>query len=269
MRHALARLSILLSLLALAAPAVHAQIKLGISGPLEGSNAGSMLELVQGAEMYLASVNEKGGVAGRRVVLVARNDDFKVEQTVKVARKLIEEDGVIALMLVRGTPHNEAILPLVAEHRVPLIGPSTGAMIFHQPVNPYVFNVRTPYQVEAQKLVKLLHLSGLRQIAVLHVADSFGADVLEGLKQGFASIVLKPTAVVAFDRNAALKDTTDFMQPALAVLTKPEHEVAHERRVVPEPDVPIHPEHAVLRDSGCEPLPENDVVGPPGDQRNG
>jgi branched-chain amino acid transport system substrate-binding protein len=220
----LARLSFLLSLLALAAPGVHAQIKLGISGPLEGSNAGSMLELVKGAEIYLASVNEKGGVAGKRVTLIARNDDFKVEQTVKVARKLIEEDGVIALMLVRGTPHNEAILPLVAEHKVPLIGPSTGAMVFHMPVNPYVFNVRTPYQVEAQKLVKLLHLSGLRQIAVLHVADSFGGDVLEGLKQGFAAIVLKPTAVVAFDRNAALKDTTEFMQPALAELTKPEHE---------------------------------------------
>src|SRR4051812_43163958 len=110
----LARLSFLLSLLALAAPGVHAQIKLGISGPLEGSNAGSMLELVKGAEIYLASVNEKGGVAGKRVTLIARNDDFKVEQTVKVARKLIEEDGVIALMLVRGTPHNEAILPLVA-----------------------------------------------------------------------------------------------------------------------------------------------------------
>jgi branched-chain amino acid transport system substrate-binding protein len=225
MRHvlALARLLFLIPL-ALLSPAGHAQIKLGISGPLEGSNAGSMLELVKGAEMYLASVNEAGGVGGRRVLLVARNDDFKVEQTVKVARRLIEEDGVIALMLVRGTPHNEAILPVVAEHKVPLIGPSTGAMLFHQPVNPYVFNVRTPYQVEAQKLVSLLHLSGLRQIAVLHVGDSFGRDVLEGLKQGFAAAGLAPTAVVAFDRNLALKDSTEFMQPALAELAKPGHE---------------------------------------------
>jgi ABC-type branched-subunit amino acid transport system substrate-binding protein len=199
-------------------------LKLGISGPLEGSNAGSMLELVKGAEMYLASVNEAGGVGGKRVVVVARNDDFKVDQTVKVARRLVEEDGVIALMLVRGTPHNEAILPLVAQHKVPLIGPSTGAMVFHRPVNPYVFNVRTPYQVEAQKLVNLLHLSGLRQIAVLHVGDSFGGDVLEGLRQGFAAIAVKPTAVLAFDRTAALKDSTDFMQPVLAELTRPEHE---------------------------------------------
>jgi ABC-type branched-subunit amino acid transport system substrate-binding protein len=214
----------LLVLLAASVFAASAQLKLGISGPLEGSNAGSMLELVKGAEMYLASVNEAGGVAGKRVVAVARNDDFKVDQTVRVARKLIEEDGVIALMLVRGTPHNEAILPLVAEHKVPLIGPSTGAMVFHRPVNPYVFNVRTPYQVEAQKLVNLLHLSGLRQIAVLHVGDSFGGDVLEGLKQGFAAIRLKPTAVLAFDRNAALKDSTEFMQPVLAELTRPEHE---------------------------------------------
>jgi len=96
--------------------------------------------------------------------------------------------------------------------------------VFHRPVNPYVFNVRTPYQVEAQKLVNLLHLSGLRQIAVLHVGDSFGGDVLEGLKQGFTAIGAKPTAVLAFDRNAALKDSTEFMQPVLAELAGPEHE---------------------------------------------
>jgi ABC-type branched-subunit amino acid transport system substrate-binding protein len=209
----------LLAVGAASALAASAQLKLGISGPLEGANAGSMLELVKGAEMYLNRVNEQGGVGGRRIVLLARNDDFKVSQTVAVVRKLVVEDGVLALMLVRGTPHNEAILPIVVEHKVPLIGPSTGAMVFHRPVNPYVFNVRTPYQVEARNLVGLLHLSGLRKIAVLHVADGFGNDVLVGLREGFKASGLEPAAVVAYDRVTALKDSQEFMQPALPLLT--------------------------------------------------
>lgn len=215
---------LLLALAAGASLVTSAQLKLGISGPLEGSNAGSMLELVKGAEMYVKQVNDQGGIGGKKVLLEARNDDFKVERTAVVVRKLIEEDGVLALMLVRGTPHNEAILPLVAEHRIALIGPSTGAMVFHRPVNPYVFNVRTPYQVEAKKLVSLLHLSGLRRIAVLHVADGFGRDVLVGLKEGFAAIGQEPAAIVAYDRDAALKDSTDFMETVLPLLTRAEAE---------------------------------------------
>lgn len=215
---------LLAALAAGACLAASAQLKIGISGPLEGSNAGSMLELVKGAEIYIKQVNDQGGVGGKKVLLETRNDDFKVDRTAAVVRKLIEDDGVLALMLVRGTPHNEAILPLVAEHKVALIGPSTGAMVFHKPVNPYVFNIRTPYQTEAKKLVSLLHLSGLRRIAVLHVADGFGRDVLVGLKDGFAAIGVEPATIVAYDRDAALKDSTDFMDTVLPLLTRADAE---------------------------------------------
>ncbi len=195
--------------------AAHAQIKLGISGPLEGKNAGSMLELVKGAEIYVNHVNQNGGVAGQRIQLLARHDNFEVPKTVAVVKKLIEEDQVTALMLVRGTPHNQAILPLVTQHRVPLIGPSTGAMIFHKPVNRYVFNVRTAYQLEAEKLIELLKTTGLHRIAVLTVGDGFGRDVMVGLKSGLITANLQPTVVLEFDREAATKDSTDFMAPLM------------------------------------------------------
>jgi ABC-type branched-subunit amino acid transport system substrate-binding protein len=198
----------------------HAQIKLGVSGPVEGSNAASMLELLKGAELYLEHVNATGGVAGQKVELVIRNDDFKVEKTVEVAKRLIEEDKVTALFLVRGTPHNQAILPLVAQHQVPLIAPSTGAIAFHEPVNKYVFNVRTAYQLEAEKLVALLKTISITKIGVLHVGDGFGRDVLVGLDRGFAAAGLKPVVVREFDRDAATKDSRDFMQPVLADVLK-------------------------------------------------
>ena len=203
----------------------HAQIKLGISGPLEGSNAGSMLEVVKGAEIYIEKVNADGGVNGQKIRIVARNDNFEVDKTVAVVKQLIEQDNVTALMLVRGTPHNQAILPIITEAHVPLIGPSTGAMVFHRPVQKYVFNVRTAYQLEAEKLVRLLKTSGLERIAVLHVNDGFGLDVLTGLKSGFIDQNLRPTIVQAFDRVLAAKDSPEFMSQLLTSLLQGDPQV--------------------------------------------
>jgi ABC-type branched-subunit amino acid transport system substrate-binding protein len=218
----LGRCALALAFLALSA---HAQLKIGISGPLEGKNAGSMLEIVKGAEIYIQQVNQAGGVHGQKVVLVARDDNFEVGRTVAVVKQLIEQDGVLALMLVRGTPHNEAILPLLAQHKVALVGPSTGAMVFHQPVNPYVFNVRTAYQLEARKLVALLKTTQMHKIAILYVNDGFGKDVLAGLVTGFVEANMEPASVVAFDRDLAAKDSNAFMQPLMPQLLKPDPEV--------------------------------------------
>jgi branched-chain amino acid transport system substrate-binding protein len=202
-----------------------AQLKLGIAGPLAGSNAGSMLEIVKGANMYVDQVNQAGGVHGKKIAIVARDDNFEVPKTVIAVKQLIEVDNVLALMLVRGTPHNEAILPLLEQYKIALVAPSTGAMVFHKPVNHYVFNVRTAYQLEATKLVALLKTVGMEKIAVLHVDDGFGSDVLTGLKTGFMDSSLLPAAIVPFDRKLAAKDSTDFMTPVLPVLLKADPQV--------------------------------------------
>src|SRR3954463_6268217 len=142
-------------LLALALPMLSvaaAPFRIGNSGPSSGPNAASMLELLEGTKLYFDMVNAEGGVKGRRIELVQLDDNFEVGRTVKNVGKLIDETRVDALMLVRGTPHNEAILPLVERAGVPLIGPSTGAMVLHKPVQRYVFNVRTAYRSEARKL---------------------------------------------------------------------------------------------------------------------
>jgi branched-chain amino acid transport system substrate-binding protein len=60
---------------------------------------------------------------------------------------------VISLFLNRGTPHTQAIMPLLTEHKVPLVGPSTGAMVLHKPVHPWLFNVRATYQREAERAI--------------------------------------------------------------------------------------------------------------------
>ena len=185
------------------AAAVPGPFKIGNSGPSAGANSASMLELLAGAKLYFAEVNRTGGVKGRQIELIQRDDNFEVPRTVANVQKLIETDQVHALLLVRGTPHNEAILPIIEKAGVPLIGPSTGAMTLHNPVKKYVFNVRAPYRYEAQKLAELLAVLGKHRICVIHVKDSFGADVADGFMAGLSAKNLKPIHVHTFERQSA------------------------------------------------------------------
>jgi DNA-binding LacI/PurR family transcriptional regulator len=99
---------------------------------------------------------------------------------------------VVSLFLTRGTPHNQKIMPLLTEFKVPLVGPSTGAMVLHEPVHPWLFNVRATYQREAERAVAHLALIGVQRIGIIHVKDSFGEDLLAGARRGFAGASLEP-----------------------------------------------------------------------------
>ena len=196
------RLMLLVTALLQLAPAHAAPpFRIGNSGPSSGPNSASMVELLDGANLYFDSVNAAGGVKGRRIELLQRDDNFEVARTVANVGMLVDQDRVDALLLVRGTPHNEAILPLIDRAGVALIAPSTGAMILHQPVKKHVFNVRTAYRSEAKKLAEFLVLLGKQRISVIHVQDSFGDDVAEGLLAGLAARQAKPIGIHKFDRK--------------------------------------------------------------------
>lgn len=201
MRLLAAILAALFPLAAAAAPAKASPFRIGNSGPSSGPNSASMLELLDGAKLCFDAVNAEGGVHGRAIELLQRDDNFEVPRTTQNVRKLIDEDRVDALLLVRGTPHNVAILPLIERAGVPLIGPSTGATVLHQPTKRFVFNVRTAYRAEARKLALLLASIGKARIVVMHVDDSFGEDVMQGLVAGLGERDLKPLGVHKFDRK--------------------------------------------------------------------
>ena len=189
-----------LSALLLSAPA-WAQIKVGMPSGLTGSVAAGVKENLAGAKLYLDAVNAKGGVNGQKIDLLTVDDAFDPKKTVEVARDLITKQKVIALFLNRGTPHAQALLPLLAEYKLPLVGPSTGAMALHDPVNPWVFNVRATYQREAAKAIEHLASIGINRIAVWQTDDSFGADSAAGALKGFEKAQLKPTLQEKFPRD--------------------------------------------------------------------
>ncbi|WP_455286151.1 ABC transporter substrate-binding protein [Cupriavidus necator] len=186
---------------ALAEPGVtRATIRIGQSAGVTGPVAGSVKEQIAGAQVYLRTVNASGGVAGRRIELVTYDDGFDAKRTPDNVRKLIDEDKVFALFMVRGTPQNESILPIIAEHKVPLVAPLTGAITLHRPVNRYVFNVRAKYQDEVARAINHLATSGMSRIGIFYASDGFGKDVLEGFSGALQARGIQPAATANFAR---------------------------------------------------------------------
>ena len=191
------------TVLALTQWAVHAQtppILVGQTAGFTGTVAAGVKETTEGAKLWIDAVNAKGGVNGHKIELISLDDKFDPKLAAENARILIEERKVAVMFLNRGTPHTEAVLPLLTKNKIALVAPSTGAMVFHRPMQEYVFNVRPTYQREAAKAVTHLHQLGLNRIGVIHTDDSFGQDALTGAEHGFASVEINPIFVEKFDR---------------------------------------------------------------------
>jgi ABC-type branched-subunit amino acid transport system substrate-binding protein len=195
-----ARCALAFGIAAAALPGAQAQLLVGQTVGITGSAAITVKESMLGASLYLDHVNATGGVQGQKIELLALDDKFDPQLTLENARTLIEDKGVLALFMTRGTPHTQGIIPLLDKHGVPLVGPSTGAMVLHQPVPRNVFNIRAPYQREVEKAIAHLALLGVQHIGVVHVDDTFGEDGLAGAQKGFQANQLKALFVEKFDR---------------------------------------------------------------------
>ena len=180
--------------------AAHGQILIGQTVGITGSAAATVAESMQGAALYIDHINARGGIAGQKVEVISLDDKFDPKLTLENTRILIEEKGVIGLFMTRGTPHTQGIMPLLEQHGVPLVGPSTGAKVLHQPVHKFIFNVRAPYQREVEKAITHLNTLGIKRIGVVHVDDTFGADGLAGAQLGFKANQLEALFVEKFDR---------------------------------------------------------------------
>lgn len=197
-----------------AATGASAQILIGQTAGFTGAVAAGVKEISAGARLYLDAVNADGGIGGQKIELISMDDAFEPGKAAENAEELIVKRKVLALFLSRGTPHTQRIQPLLSRFGVPLIAPSTGAMVLHKPVHPWLFNVRATYQREAERAVAHLVTIGVQRIGVIHVDDSFGADLLEGAQRGLEAAKLKPAFVASFDRSKP-----DFA-PVLAAASK-------------------------------------------------
>jgi branched-chain amino acid transport system substrate-binding protein len=96
-------------------------ILIGQTVGLTGQIAGAVKEMNEGAHAYIANVNQSGGVFGRRIQIRTLDDKFDPALAAVNAEILVKSDHVFALFQNRGTPHTEAILPILLANGVPLI----------------------------------------------------------------------------------------------------------------------------------------------------
>ena len=137
----------------------------------------------------------------KKIELVSLDDKFDTKIAAKNARKLIEEQNRVAMFLTCGAPNTEALIGHLNLHGALPVGPTTAAIVLHQPVHKHVFNVRAAYQRAVEKAMLYLASTGITRIALIHISDSFGADGAAGAQKGLK--VAQPAAVFVeqFHRN--------------------------------------------------------------------
>ena len=180
--------------------AASAQIRIGQTTGITGPVAAPVKEINIGAMLYLDYINAQGGIAGQPIELVTLDDKNQAPLSAENAKKLVADPHVVALFLNRGTPHAQAMLPVLEEARIVLLAPSTGAMVLHKPVHPYVFNVRATYQREAERLTQHLGMAGLDRVGLCYVDDSFGLDGVQGAMNAFKAVDAKPAISEKIDK---------------------------------------------------------------------
>jgi branched-chain amino acid transport system substrate-binding protein len=213
----------LASLLPLAAHAQGAgvsadQIVLGHSGDLTGPLRDLGTQVLKGAQLYFDSVNARGGIHGRKVKLLPKDDAYDPKRTVLNVNAYIENDDVFALFGIFGTPNNEAVIPAAQKAGLPIIASYTGATSVRSKDLRGVYNIRASYADETEKLVEHLTTLNVRKIAIAHQDNNFGRDVLNAAVAALAKRNLKPLVVVSVKNDAT--DAADAAQKI--VLAEPE-----------------------------------------------
>lgn len=118
-------------------------IKIGMCAPISGYAAFYGEHIVFGAKLAIDEVNEKGGVLGRKVELIAEDDKNIPAEAVSAAEKLITKDQIVALSASMGSSPALAIMPKVNEAKVPMfVQTATSILITQQSGiggNPWTF----------------------------------------------------------------------------------------------------------------------------------
>ncbi|WP_144019098.1 ABC transporter substrate-binding protein [Paucidesulfovibrio gracilis] len=178
------------------------EIVLGSSLALTGHAGYLGTQTLRGAEAYLRQVNEEGGVHGRRIRILARDDAYDPPRCLANTQQFIINREVFGLFCYVGTPTTLKALPMVDEARIPLLGVFTGANALREPFNRYVINIRASYYEETLAAVHhLVEDLGFTRIAVFYQYDAYGFDGLVGAELALQDFGLEPVARGSYIRG--------------------------------------------------------------------
>ena len=167
------------------AGATDKEIKLGNINPYSGP-ASAYGAIGKSMDAYFKKVNAEGGVNGRQIKFITVDDGYNPARTVEMARKLVEEEEVLATVGVLGTPPNSAIHKYMNQKKMPQLFVATGATKWGDPKNfPWTMGWQPNYQGESKIYAQhLLETKPNAKIGILYQNDDYGKDYLKGCLDG-------------------------------------------------------------------------------------
>lgn len=139
--------------------------------------------------------NQAGGVHGRQLELTTLDDFYEPDDAYANTRRLIDNQGVFALIGEVGTPTSRSAASLANSRGVPFVAPFTGAEFLREPRLSNVLNLRASYYQETEEMVaRLTEDLGVTRVAVLYQNDSYGEAGLNGTELALERRGLEPVA---------------------------------------------------------------------------
>ena len=161
------------------------EITIGTFQALSGPVAPIGIAMSRGMQAYFNMINEQGGIYGRKINLIVRDDQFNPAKTVLETKRLVEQDDVFAIVGGLGTPGCLAVMDYLEGNDVPFVYQGSGSSKFAFPPKENIFSVQPNYLNEGQIMVKYaLDDLNAKKIAVIYEDDDIGNEGLEGVKNG-------------------------------------------------------------------------------------
>src|SRR6516164_8598330 len=183
-------------------------ITFGQAAVLEGPASALGQGMRTGIQAAFDEINARGGVHGRKLKLISRDDGYEPDRAIAETRKLINEDKVFALIGPVGTPTSAAAQPIATAAKVPFIGAFTGAGFLRNPKLENVINLRASYGAETEAWIK--HLTEdlkIKKIAIFYQDDAFGRAGLDGVKAAMSKRGLDLVEEATYERNTVAVKT--------------------------------------------------------------
>ncbi|RZI43135.1 ABC transporter substrate-binding protein [Herbaspirillum sp. HC18] len=192
------------------------EIVVGQVAPLSGVLADTGKDMVLGVKVYFDHVNDQGGINGRKIRHVVKDDGYKVEETVRLTREAIDRDGAVALIGFAGTGNVGELLKqkVLEKAGIALVAPYTGGENLRTPFNPYIFHIRAGYADEAEGIVEHLQMLNMKRIGVMYQDDPFGKAGLAGVEAALKKRGLELAGTGAYEKN------TDDVSEAVKAIAK-------------------------------------------------
>ena len=173
------------------------EIRIGNIAPYSGI-AQDYGAVARAEAAYIQIINDRGGILGRKIDFISRDDGSDPGMAPALARRLVEEDRVLVLFSTFGTDANLAIREYANARKVPQLFVETSSAVFDDPVHfPFTMGFYATFRTEGLAYAGyLLQTHPHARIAVLHEDSTAGAEYFQGLRDGLGS---KASAMIVLE----------------------------------------------------------------------